>query len=64
MQIIKDTANNLNIDTCIPASNTNCSDTKKKVDFANSVDRNEPIHYEPPHLDLECLPSSLLNPKT
>ena len=31
----------------------------KIVDFANSVDPDEVAHYEPPHLDLHCLPSSL-----
>ena len=29
------------------------------VDFANSIDLDEGAHYEPPHLDLHCLPSSL-----
>ena len=27
--------------------------------FANSVDPDEVAHYEPPHLDQHCLPSSL-----
>ena len=31
----------------------------KIVDFANSVDPYEVAHYEPPHLELHCLPSSL-----
>ena len=30
------------------------------ADFANSVDLDEVAHNEPPHLDLHCLPSSLL----
>ena len=29
------------------------------TEFANSVDPDEVAHYEPPHLDLHCLPSSL-----
>ena len=29
------------------------------VEFANSVDPDEATHYEPPHPDLPCLPSSL-----
>ena len=29
------------------------------VEFANSVDLDEVAHYEPPHLDLHCLPSTL-----
>ena len=29
------------------------------VETANSVDLDEVAHYEPPHLDLHCLPSSL-----
>ena len=29
------------------------------AEFANSVDLDEVAHYEPPHLDLHCLPSSL-----
>ena len=31
----------------------------KAAEFANSVDLDEVAHYEPPHLDLHCLPSSL-----
>ena len=31
----------------------------KIVEFANSVDLDGVAHYEPPHLDLHCLPSSL-----
>ena len=31
----------------------------KIAEFANSVDPDEVAHYEPPHLDLHCLPSSL-----
>ena len=31
----------------------------KTAEFANSVDLGEVAHYEPPHLDLHCLPSSL-----
>ena len=31
----------------------------KLAEFANSVDLDEVAHYEPPHLDLHCLPSSL-----
>ena len=31
----------------------------KIAEFANSVDLNEVAYYEPPHLDLHCLPSSL-----
>ena len=31
----------------------------KVVEFANSVDPDEMAHYEPPHLDLHCLLSSL-----
>ena len=31
----------------------------KIAEFSNSVDLNEVAHYEPPHLDLHCLPSSL-----
>ena len=30
----------------------------KIAEFANSVDPNEVAHYEPPHLNLHCLPSS------
>ena len=26
------------------------------AEFANSVDLDEVAHYEPPHLDLHCLP--------
>ena len=29
------------------------------AEFANSLDLDEVAHYEPPHLDLHCLPSSL-----
>ena len=32
----------------------------KTAEFANSVDLDEVAHHEPPHLDLQCLPSSLL----
>ena len=32
----------------------------KTVEFANSIDLDEVAHDEPPHLDLHCLPSSLL----
>ena len=32
-----------------------------KIDkFANNVDPDEVAHDEPPHLDLHCLPSSIL----
>ena len=31
----------------------------KIAEFANSVDLDVVAHYEPPHLDLQCLPSSL-----
>ena len=31
----------------------------KIAEFANSVDLDEVVHNEPPHLDLHCLPSSL-----
>ena len=31
----------------------------KIEEFANSADPNEVAHYEPPHLDLLCLPPSL-----
>ena len=31
----------------------------KIAEFANSIDVEEVAHYEPPHLDLHCLPSSL-----
>ena len=31
----------------------------KIAEFANSVDLDEVVHGEPPHLDLHCLPSSL-----
>ena len=31
----------------------------KRVEFANSIDPDEVTHNEPPHLDLNCLPSSL-----
>ena len=34
--------------------------TKMKiVEKANSVDPDEVAHYEPPHLDQNCLPASL-----
>ena len=29
------------------------------AEFANSVDLEEVVHNEPPHLDLHCLPSRL-----
>ena len=29
------------------------------AEFANSVELDEVAHYEPPHQDLHCLPSSL-----
>ena len=32
----------------------------KIAEFANSVDLDEVAHDEPPHVDLHCLPSSLL----
>ena len=32
---------------------------QQKVEFANSVDPDEVAHYEPSHLDLHCLPSSI-----
>ena len=36
------------------------NDQKAKiVEFANSVDPDEVAHNEPPHLDLQCLPSCL-----
>ena len=28
----------------------------RTVEFANSIDPDEVAHYEPPHLDLHCLP--------
>ena len=31
----------------------------KIADFAKSIDPDEAVHNEPPHLDLHCLPSSL-----
>ena len=31
----------------------------KIIEFANSIDPDEVAHYEPPHLYLHCLPSSL-----
>ena len=31
----------------------------KIAEFANSVDLDEVAHYEPPHVDLHCLPSCL-----
>ena len=31
----------------------------KIIEFANSIDKDEVAQYEPPHLDLHCLPSSL-----
>ena len=31
----------------------------KIAEFANSVDPDEVAYYEPPHLDLHCLPSGL-----
>ena len=31
----------------------------KKVEFGNSLDPAEVAHYEPPHLDLLCLPCCL-----
>ena len=31
----------------------------KIIEFANRVDLDEAAHYELPHLDLPCLPSSL-----
>ena len=31
----------------------------KIAELANSIDLEEVAHYEPPHLDLHCLPSSL-----
>ena len=31
----------------------------KTVESASNVDPDEVAHYEPPHLDLHCLPSSL-----
>ena len=30
----------------------------KIAELADSVDLDEVAHYEPPHLDLHCLPSS------
>ena len=32
---------------------------KEIVEFENSVEQDEVTHYEPPHLDLHCLPSGL-----
>ena len=29
------------------------------AEFADSLDLYEVAHYEPPHLDLHCLPASL-----
>ena len=31
----------------------------KTAEFANSTDPDEAAHYEPPHLELCCLPSIL-----
>ena len=31
----------------------------KKTEFANSIDKDEVAHNEPPHLDLQCLQSIL-----
>ena len=31
----------------------------KTAEFANSIDLDEVALFEPPHLDLRCLPSSL-----
>ena len=31
----------------------------KIAEFSNSIDPDEVAHKEPPHLDLQCLPSSL-----
>ena len=31
----------------------------KTAEFVNIVDPDEAAHYEPPHPDLHCLPSSL-----
>ena len=31
----------------------------KTVELANSEDQDEVAHHEPPHLDLQCLPSIL-----
>ena len=31
----------------------------KTVEFMNSVDPDEVAHYEPPHLNPQCLPSVL-----
>ena len=31
----------------------------KVTEFANSIDPDEVAHNEPPHLDLDCLPSNL-----
>ena len=32
----------------------------KIAEFANSADLDKVAHYKPPHLDLHCLPSSLM----
>ena len=31
----------------------------KIIEFANGADPDEVAHYEPPHLDIQCLSSSL-----
>ena len=31
----------------------------KITEFANSIDLDEVVHDEPPHINLPCLPSSL-----
>ena len=40
--------------------NTQCP-RMKIVEFANSLDPDEMAHNEPLHLNLHCLPSSLIN---
>ena len=34
---------------------------KRKFEFENNVDPDEVAHYEPPHLDLYCLPAFFFN---
>ena len=36
----------------------------KIAEFTNSVDLDEVAHHEPPHLDLQCLPSQLVRGPT
>ena len=41
--------------------NTLCSKNEKKVEHAKIVDPDEAAHNELPHLNPQCLPSSVLN---